>query len=483
MKKVLIPLILLLVFLLAILLFSSNNLERVHYFNDTVSSKLIDFKRNNSLGQKNFSIKTAQDEKFIQVYKDMPAEFSHIGSLLFYRAPKDIELSKLSLSAIRYTNYYKSGKLSEAIRKANGITGSTIAAGSFIYIPSSLPSMLRDFRNKQKPAIQPINGLYFTGTSIANENILASVKKYKSLGINAVVFDAKDITGLVNYYSDVPVVRELNTHEKRSIDNLDIIIRYLKENGIYVIGRIAIFHDHLLFNKKPEWAIHSKSTGGVWSSNAKELWLDPTNRDVQDYNLQIALELIEKGVDEVQFDYIRFPTRGDQGDAKFAYSSGSMSRSDVISQYLKRAHEEINKRNALLSIDIFGIVAWGKEKDIQMLGQRVSQLAPYCDVISPMLYPSHFEDNFDGYAKPGDNPYYFIKTGCDKIKEMYPNAVIRPWLQAFKWRTSNYNESYIITQMKASKDAGAQGYLFWNAANDYGVVYRALEMVNKTHSN
>jgi len=153
-----------------------------------------------------------------------------------------------------------------------------------------------------------------------------------------------------------------------------------------------------------------------------------------------------------------------------------MTREEAVAHFLKRAREAIAVHNARLSIDIFGVVAWGKEIDIARTGQRIDLLARHCDVISPMLYPSHFNDDFDGYARPGDNPYYFIHEGCRKVKALADKrAIIRPWLQAFAWRVSDYGSAYIFTQIRAAKESGANGYLFWNAANDYATVIRALE--------
>ena len=180
-------------------------------------------------------------------------------------------------------------------------------------------------------------------------------------------------------------------------------------------------------------------------------------------------------MDEVQFDYIRFPTLGNQDDAVFAYNDGKMERVEVIAGFLKRAHEEIKKAGAFLSIDIFGVVAWGKGVDINTTGQQIALLSQNCDVISPMLYPSHFSDNFDGFKNPGDQPYHFILDGCRKVIELSGGKIIvRPWLQAFGWRVSNFNASYVTAQVKGSNDSGAQGYLFWNASNKYNEVFQSM---------
>ena len=317
-------------------------------------------------------------------------------------------------------------------------------------------------------------GLYYTGSTAGSGKITGLLDTYGGLGINTVVFDAKDVTGIVNYRSHSPAVLEYDTHRKRTIDDVDKLIRLLRERRIYTIARIALFRDHLLYLKKPEFAIRSRRTGGPWNASSGELWCDPTNRHVQDYNLSIAVELADRGVDEIQFDYIRFPTNGNLGDASYAYHYGKMPHEAVISHFLQRAYTELSRRNTRVSIDIFGVVAWGKEVDIRKTGQRIGMLAAWCDVISPMLYPSHFNDNFDGYENPGDNPYYFIYHGCRRVSGLARGRTVRPWLQAFRLRTTAYDERYIMEQMKAARDAGAFGYLFWNASNNYEVVRSAL---------
>ncbi|HSA14830.1 MAG TPA: putative glycoside hydrolase, partial [Spirochaetota bacterium] len=260
------------------------------------------------------------------------------------------------------------------------------------------------------------------------------------------------------------------------------VLRILKINGFYTVARIAVFRDHLLAETDPSLAIQS-ARGGVWNRGEKEIWCDPTNRKVQDYNIALAAELCSMGADEIQFDYIRFPTVGNQSDARYRNDFGAMGKQSVIAHFLKRARREISSRNALVSIDIFGVVAWGKEVDIRKTGQQIGMLASNCDVISPMLYPSHFNDDFDGFANPGDNPYYFIYNGCRRVIELSgKKAAVRPWLQAFKWRVSRYDSSYVIKQIQASDDSGAMGYLFWNAANNYGEVLEAMDMLQKARA-
>lgn len=412
-----------------------------------------------------------------RTYHGMEEGFVHAGHLLFYDASRRTTVTSVARKAIRYTRYIRTYQLEEAIRQSNAIAGNDIGAGTLLFIPHSLPAVLPVMRNRKKPDLIHTRGLYFTGSSIGNERVLKQIDEFRKVGLNTVVFDVKDITGIVNYYSNVPDVQVYNAHGKRSIDNIDSILRYLKSRNIYVIARIAVFQDHHMYRHNPSIALRSRATGGTWNPRSKELWLDPTNRKAQDYSIGLAVEMAEKGVDEIQFDYIRFPTVGNLGDADYAYSFGRMTNDNVITKFLERAYREISSRNTRLSIDIFGVVAWGKEVDVRSTGQRIESLAKYCDVISPMLYPSHFSNNFNGFSNPGDHPYHFIYEGCKKVADKAGHTVVRPWLQAFGWRVSSYNEQYILHQVKASNDSGARGYLFWNASNNYDTVLRAMTIL------
>ena len=418
-------------------------------------------------------IGTLERREHTAVYRGLPPDFIHCGRTLLFRAPRETRVKEVADSALRFTHFFRRYQLERAIKEYNALRSDFVEKGSVVYIPYSIAPMIPAFKRAAKPPIIESRGLYYTGGAIASEKTLRSLERFLEAGINTVVFDAKDITGIVNYRSHVPAAMEYDTHAKRCIDDVDKLIRHLKDRGVYVIGRIAVFHDHALYRAKPEFAIRSRSSGRPWSAGG-ELWCDPTNKHVQDYNIALAIELAEKGVDEIQFDYIRFPTSGNLGDAVYARHFGAMSNETTIADFLKRAHAELAPRHVNLSVDIFGVVAWGKEIDIRRTGQRIEQLAKHCEVISPMLYPSHFNDNFDGYANPGDQPYYFINRGCERVKALAPRTIVRPWLQAFRWRTKAYNDDYILEQVRGAAEAGAKGYLFWNASNSYNPVYTAM---------
>ncbi|MCP4129885.1 MAG: hypothetical protein GY754_02605 [bacterium] len=469
--------------LIVLIILAIFNMNKVQYYSDWAKSSCIDIFNKIIPENNNFAAANPKlYKKYKKTYNNLPSEFTTAGLFLLYKAPRDMSPAQIARQSIKYTNYYKVSHLAKAISKYNAlnkhIKKKSIKKGRLIHIPGSLPLLTLDLRKTKRPELVYTRGLYYTGSSIGSSSLLKRIPSYKKTGVNCIVFDVKDITGIITYRSSVPQVRAYNTDKKKSIDNIQMFLRELKKHNIYSVARIAVFRDHLLVKKEPSLAIRSYKTGGVWNAGSKEIWCDPTNKKVQDYNINLALELANMGVDEIQFDYIRFPTVGKLKDAKYSYDFGKMSKEHTITNFLKRAYTKISAKNTLVSIDVFGVVAWGKNVDIRKTGQRIELLAEYCDIISPMLYPSHFNDDFDGFSNPGDNPYHFIFKGCQKVRELSNNKVlVRPWLQAFKWRVSNYDKHYIMKQVRASDDSGAFGYLFWNARNDYGKVYKALKKI------
>jgi len=189
------------------------------------------------------------------------------------------------------------------------------------------------------------------------------------------------------------------------------------------------------------------------------------------------LAATEAGADEIQFDYVRFPAEGDQKDAGFAYQKThpEWQRADVIADFLRRAYTSLHPKGVLLSLDVFGVMSWQRSVDLAHTGQDIVRMAKYCDVLSPMIYPSHFF-KMDGYDKPGDAPEHFIGESMERFEKITAGsgAVIRPWLQAFAWRTKTYSPKYIEVQVLTAKNKGGIGFLFWNANNDYSKPYAAM---------
>jgi hypothetical protein len=270
------------------------------------------------------------------------------------------------------------------------------------------------------------------------------------------------------------LVAGTGAHPIRSLPKL---VHFIHGQGMHAIARIALFRDSYLAQQVPHLDPRSRKTGKPWCENGKQVWVDPSLPAVQDYNLALARQAAESGVDEIQFDYVRFPAEGDQEDAQFAFESEhpKEQRSNVITAFLKRAYAELHPTGVLVSLDVFGVMAWQRPVDLSHTGQDIAQMARYCDVLSPMIYPSHFF-GMDGYDVPGDAPDHFISESMKRFREITADTqvVLRPWLQAFGWRTPDYSPAYVIEQVKVARQEGGIGFLFWNARNNYDNVFPAM---------
>jgi hypothetical protein len=403
-----------------------------------------------------------------------------------YTAKRGETIPAVARQYLGRTGYLTTSELAEAIRISNGKGDANILkAGEQITIPGILPAPIveqtvpvaRDFE---------VRAIYLTGLMAASDHGLRIIRHWREVGGNAVVFDIKDSDGSVNIPFEHPLLGKHQVY----IHDLPKFIHFLHSQNMHAIARVAIFRDEHLVVTHPELAVQSKKNQQPWRENGKLVWTDPSQPKVQDYDIALAKFVAQSGADEIQFDYVRFPAEGDQKDAAFYYQNESSAstgpktttpqRSDVITAFLKKAYAELHPTGVLLSLDVFGIMAWQRPVDLAHTGQDIVGMAKYCDVLSPMIYPSHFfgMDNID---HPGDAPEHFIGESMERFEAItHPDGnratgvVIRPWLQAFRWRTKTYSPEYIKVQVAAAREKGGIGFLFWNAANDYSKPYEAM---------
>jgi len=212
-------------------------------------------------------------------------------------------------------------------------------------------------------------------------------------------------------------------------------------------------------------------------------WVDPSVSAVQNYNLEIAKELAAMGVDEIQFDYIRFPTMEAVPSLAGSGSEPGIPRHQIITDFLAKARRELASHQVLLSIDVFAIMAWLRPQDLQMTGQKIEDLARHCDVLSPMIYPSHFFGSFQGIPNPGDHPFFFVSETCRRFSKYLEGTgvILRPWIQGFPLGTRNYDEQYILEELRSLNQSKSTGWLFWSAGNSYDDVWKALARWNEAH--
>ncbi|MGH9533749.1 MAG: putative glycoside hydrolase [Terriglobales bacterium] len=345
-----------------------------------------------------------------------------------------------------------------------------LCAVSLVAVAATPPAGFGDGRIPT-PKYTEIRALYLTGIVAGMPRGERLAEEWRAQGGNAIVFNVKDADGVVSYNSGLPLA---NHYKRPYIQNLDAWVRWLHAHGLYVIARQDLFKDVRLVHEHPELGIRSHSTGQPWYHGR---YPDPSLPAVQAYNLALAKQVAQAGVDELQLDYIRFPVLGDQKDAEFYYQHvhPNWTRADVITQFVYRVRQELRPYHVHLSLDVFGVMGWARPRDVANTGQDIVALSYYCDILCPMIYPSHFF-HFDNVPNPGDRPRHFIQISMKRFQHATRNTgvVIRPWLQAFSWHTHIYSPQYIQVQVQAAREEHGDGFQFWNAGNVYRVAMRAM---------
>ncbi|RCX09592.1 hypothetical protein DFR58_13523 [Anaerobacterium chartisolvens] len=317
--------------------------------------------------------------------------------------------------------------------------------------------------------------LYLTGWTVgSSDKVQHFINLAKTTEINSYVIDIKDDDGLVGYESNVPAVREINAWKKKY--NADKVLKEFHDNGVYIIGRLVCFKDPVLSSEKPELAIkHSK--GGLWKDKKDKTWLNPYNKDSWPYLIDIAREAVDKGFDEIQFDYVRFANDGNK--KAMVFGNTEKEKYEVINDFLAYARKELP--GVVLSADVFGIIC-ESPADTEDIGQYLELVGKDIDYICPMVYPSHYavgqQVNGVKYAKPDFEPYGVVYNSLAKAKDRIAKvpeykANVRPYLQDFTatWLGKGYYMSYgaeqVKQQIKAVYDAGYEEWILWDSKNTY----------------
>ena len=293
--------------------------------------------------------------------------------------------------------------------------------------------------------------------------------------LDTLIIDMKDDFGFVRYDSQDEEIQAVGA--VRPFIQLEDFTAKAKERNVYLVARIVVFKDKQLYRyRKYSYAVKDKS-GNPWqgyktldetAEPIEEYWVDPYNENVWKYNTAIAQELIRRGFDEVQFDYIRFPTDGENlSAARYPAQEQGMDKESAIMSFLAYARQKIH---APISIDIYGANGWYRTG--ARTGQEVEVLADYVDVICPMFYPSQFRQSFLAQKPAEERPYRIYQQGSYRNKIIAHNKVIvRPWAQAFyipvSYDKKYYNEDYVQRQIIGIKESIDEGYAYWNNSGRY----------------
>jgi hypothetical protein len=307
---------------------------------------------------------------------------------------------------------------------------------------------------------------YGIGSSVIRKSALALAEKGE---INALVIDVKGDRGIVPYKSSVKLAADIGAQKIITVKDVKGLIKDLKEKGIYTIARIVVFKDNLLGIARPDLTIKT-ADGNIWSDRENLIWVDPSKKEVWDYVTSIAVEAAQNGFDEIQFDYVRFP---DRKGLAFSIPNTEDNRVSAISGFLSEARKQLLPYNVFLSADIFGYVCWNLNDTF--IGQKLKDLSPIVDYMSPMLYPSGFQFGIPGYRVPVAHPYEIVYLSLKKMQERtnLPSNRFRPWLQAFRdyaFDRRHFNAKEIREQIDAAEKFGSHGWMLWNPRNVYSSI-------------
>jgi putative glycosyl hydrolase protein len=279
-------------------------------------------------------------------------------------------------------------------------------------------------------------------------------------GLNLIELDVKDENGEVAGLGDRTPAMAVRYGAARSYYDLAQAVRIAHDRHIWVVARIVSFKDPIVAEKNASIAIHDRR-GGIWHDGGGKPWLNEYSPGAWKYLIDLAKAAARTGVDEVQFDYVRFPSEGVLSDMRWPHKVAE-PKNATIPRFLAAAHKALEPLGVKISVDLFGLAA---DHDLG-IGQDVAQIAKHVDVISPMLYPDHYTNGELGISVPKDDPSSTVALSMGTFRSQLiasPNVKIRPWLQDF----DGYGLPEIRAQTSAAARQGAAGWMLWDAGMDY----------------
>lgn len=332
-----------------------------------------------------------------------------------------------------------------------------------------------------------VRGVFVTGHSAGGSRFDKLVNLIDTTDLNAMVIDFKEDAGHLTYEPEEGSELAKLDIGQPYVKDFRAVLEKMEEKQIYPIARVVVFKDSVLAEKKPEWSYMDGNS--VWANGRGESFVNPYLKEVWDYNVQIAIEAAKLGFKEIQFDYVRFPEGFEKRADTLKYSkgeydleeyTGTQSRVAAVTDFVAYAKEQLKPYDVEVSVDIFGYSATLPEAP--GIGQNFSKISEHVDVISSMIYPSHWTSYF-GIAKPDLEPYKLVseyaKVENSKLAELESPPTSRPWLQDFtasylgSGNYMRYGKAEVEAQIKALNDNGIEEFLLWNAGNSYstGVDY------------
>lgn len=411
-----------------------------------------------------------------------------LGPAFYLSAPKLFSVS------------YQSGDLNNFIEEAK--VGNTLLSASEdeVYLKTPVP----------------LKSIYMTSCVASTPSFRNNLLDFlETTELNSVIIDIKDFSGTLSFKPEDQKL--LHAWEAARCGTLEMkdFIKELHSKNIYTIGRITVFQDPHMANLRSDLAVQKRSDGSIWKDFKGLSFTDPGSKEIWDYHIDISKEARKIGFDELNFDYIRFPSDGPMKDIKFPIS-GERSKPEVLEDFFEYLDGALKDTGVILSADLFGMTT--TNTDDLNIGQVLERAMPYFDYIAPMVYPSHYPSNWNNFANPNHYPYEVInismkeavrratsattpvKTKYNKPimnkvaefdserqatttrevfsglydKPVYDANIMRPWLQDFRYG-GEYGPDAIKAQIQATYDAGLHSWMFWDPANRYESLREVLK--------
>ncbi len=358
---------------------------------------------------------------------------------------------------------------------------------------------------------KPLKGIYMSQCVVGTPSFRDSLVSFaENSAVNAIVIDVKDFSGTIGFPTEDSRFASASMQSCGARD-MKAFIASLHEKGIYTIARVTVFQDPHYSKMYPAQAVQSASSGAPWKDHKGLNFVDVSSQEYWDYIITLSKEVVALGFDEINYDYIRYPSDGPMKDAVYK----NPNKPEALERFFKHLHAEMEPTGVITSADLFGMAA--SNTDDLGIGQVLERALPYFDYIMPMVYPSHYPDGFNGYADPNDYPYEIIKFAMDKAvartiatettvqtldgkpvirtetipatdttpettrqvatglytKEVFDKEKIRPWLQDFDYG-KEYLPKDILAQTQGTYDAGLSSWIFWDPANKYESLRAAM---------
>jgi hypothetical protein len=327
-----------------------------------------------------------------------------------------------------------------------------------------------------------VKGIFVTGHSAGGERLNQLTELVNTTELNSMVIDVKDDHG--NMVMELDSEHEYVQQFTQNIVDPEELMAHLEENDIYPIARVVVFKDSHLANERPDLSF-TDADGEVWANSRGESFVNPYEREVWEYNVEVARQAAKLGFKDIQFDYVRFPEGFENRDEELTYSRGDYEESDLdnvqqrvdaVTEFVAYARQELQPYDVDVSVDIFGYAATREETP--GIGQNFSRISENVDVISSMIYPSHWGPGSLGIDRPDLEPYNVVDRYMELENEILANLgedapITRPWIQDFTasylgaGNYLNYGAHEVSEQIRALHDHGVEEYLLWNARNSY----------------